>query len=90
MTGRLNWNGLNPTERGTINGSERIQLNVQNNIANNSDSNSTSVTTNKTEVEQTEEDQDRLVKMVNILSEIGVLPSNDGDKGVVDVVYEEV
>lgn len=82
--------GLNPTERGTINGSERIQLNVQNNIANNSDSNSTSVTTNKTEVEQTEEDQDRLVKMVNILSEIGVLPSNDGDKGVVDVVYEEV
>ena len=79
--------GLNPSERGTINGSERIQLNVQNNIGNSNDNSNTSITTTKTEVEQVEEDKDRLVKMVNILSEIGVLQS---DENVVDVEYEEV
>ena len=79
--------GLNPSERGTINGSERIQLNVQTNVANNTDTNTTSITSNKTEVEQVEEDKDRLATMVNILNEIGVLTT---DNGVVDVEYEEV
>lgn len=80
--------GLNPDGKGTINGSERIQLNVQNNIANNSDNNlSSGPTSNKTEVEQTEEDKDRLATMVNILNEIGVLTP---DQSVVDVDYEEV
>ena len=80
--------GLNPSERGTIGGGERIQLNVQNNVTNGSDNTSTSVTTNKTEVERVEEDKDRLATMVNILSEIGVLQQ---DSSVVDIVdYEEV
>ncbi|MBQ8997731.1 MAG: hypothetical protein IJ086_03430 [Clostridium sp.] len=79
--------GLNPAERGTINGSERIQLNVQNNVTSGGDNTSTSVTTNKTEVEQVEEDKDRLATMVNILSEIGVLTT---DNSVVDVDYEEM
>ena len=48
--------GLNPDGKGTINGSERIQLNVQNNIANTGDNTTSSSTSNKTEVEQTEED----------------------------------
>lgn len=84
--------GLNPDGRGTINGSERIQLNVQNNIANNSDHNLSSATTDpKTEVEQNEEDKDRLATMVKILSEIGVLsPDDENIDNVVDVVdYEE-
>ena len=79
--------GLNPAERGTINGSERIQLNVQNNVTSGGDNTSTSVTTNKTEVEQVEEDKDRLATMVNILGEIGVLTT---DNSVVDVDYEEM
>lgn len=79
--------GLNPDGKGTINGSERIQLNVQNNIANTGDNTTSSSTSNKTEVEQTEEDKDRLATMVNILNEIGVLTP---DSSVVDVDYEEV
>ena len=79
--------GLNPGERGTINGSERIQLNVQNNVTSGGDNTTTSVTTSKTEVEQVEEDKDRLATMVNILSEIGVLNT---DNSVVDVDYEEM
>ena len=58
--------GLNPSNEGTINGSGRIQLNVQNNIANNSEG-STVVETNKSEMEQHEENKDRLATMVNIL-----------------------
>ena len=79
--------GLNPDGKGTINGSERIQLNVQNNIANTGDNTTSSSTSNKTEVEQTEEDKDRLATMVNILNEIGVLTP---DSSVVDVDYEDV
>ncbi len=80
--------GLNPSERGVINGGERIQLNVQNNVTGACDNTTTSVTTSKTEIEKVEEDQDRLATMVNILSEIGVLKS---DNNVVDIVdYEEV
>lgn len=79
--------GLNPSERGVINGSERIQLNVQTNVGNNSDTSNTSITSNKTEVEQVEEDKDRLATMVNILNEIGVL---NADNSVVDVDYEEM
>ena len=79
--------GLNPDGKGTINGSERIQLNVQNNIANTGDNTTSSSTSKKTEVEQTEEDKDRLATMVNILNEIGVLTP---DSSVVDVDYEDV
>ena len=81
--------GMNPETRGTINGAERIQLNVQNNIANNSDTPPVpSNNGNKTEVEKLSDDKDRLSTMINILNDIGVLtPQNDD---VVDVSYEEV
>lgn len=81
--------GMNPETRGTINGTERIQLNVQNNIANNSDTPPVpSNNGNKTEVEKLSDDKDRLSTMINILNDIGVLtPQNDD---VVDVSYEEV
>lgn len=82
--------GLNPDGKGTINGSERIQLNVQNNIANNSDNSVPNPgAMPKTEVEQSEEDKDRLAKMVNILNEIGVLLPEEDVSKVVDVVDYE-
>ena len=81
--------GMNPETRGTINGTERIQLNVQNNIANNSDTPPTpSNSGNKTEVEKLSDDKDRLSTMINILNDIGVLTQQNDD--VVDVSYKEV
>lgn len=78
--------GLNPDGKGTINGSERIQLNVQNNIANNGDNGTQSATSTKTEVEKHEDDKDRLATMVNILSEIGVLNNDDEVQNTDEIV----